>query len=242
MALKGKVAIITGAGRGIGREVALKFALDGAKVVLASRTKGEIEAVVREITGRGGEALAVPTDVSSESEIKQLVETTEAHFGPVDILVNNAGTLILKPLVETSPEELNKVIGTNLIGPFLCAKAVLPSMMNRRTGRIINIGSLAGRQGYPSQGAYCTSKHGLAGLTKVLAIECKPFNIRVNMVSPGGVITGLSSNLLASRGTDSSEWMTPAEVAEAVFYVANQEGPATTDELVLRRFASEPWR
>jgi NAD(P)-dependent dehydrogenase (short-subunit alcohol dehydrogenase family) len=137
---------------------------------------------------------------------------------------------------------LNKVVGTNLIGPFLCAKAVLPSMMSRKSGRIINIGSLAGRQGYTSQGAYCASKHGLAGLTKVLAIECKPHNIRVNMISPGGVLTSLSSNLLASRGTDSSEWMTPEEVADAVLYVAKQEGTATTDELVLRRFASEPWR
>jgi NAD(P)-dependent dehydrogenase (short-subunit alcohol dehydrogenase family) len=242
MSLNGKVAIVTGAGRGIGREVAFRFASAGVKVVLASRTKDEIEAVSLEIASRGGEALAVPTDVNSESDIKKMVTSAEEHFGPVDILVNNAGMMILKPLAETSPDELNKVVGTNLIGPFLCAKAVLPSMMSRKSGRIINIGSLAGRQGYTSQGAYCASKHGLAGLTKVLAIECKPHNIRVNMISPGGVLTSLSSNLLASRGTDSSEWMTPEEVADAVLYVAKQEGTATTDELVLRRFASEPWR
>jgi len=114
--------------------------------------------------------------------------------------------------------------------------------MKGRGGCIINIGSLAGRRGYDSQGAYCASKHGLAGLTKVLAIEGQPHNIRVHLVSPGGVLTGLSEPLLASRASEPSEWMTPEEVADAVVFCARQDRVAISDEIVLRRYQSDPGR
>ncbi len=243
MSLHGKVTIITGAGRGIGRAVALRFASRGASVVLASRSIEEIDGVAAEIVKAGGSALAVQTDVSSESEVSRMIAAAEAEFGPTDILVNNAGTMILRPLAATSLEEWQRVMNVNLLGAFLCARAVLPSMMERRTGRIINIGSMAGRRGYPEQGVYCASKHGLYGLSKVLAIEGKPYGIRVNVVSPGGAHTELSRELLSTRSpAEASEWMSPDEVADAVLFVATQDGPAMTDDLVLRRYASEPWR
>lgn len=243
MNLHGKVAVVTGAGRGIGRAIALRFAAEGAKVVLAARSEDELNAVAQEIASAGGDAIAVKTDVSSEADVKNLIAVTESSFGAVDILVNNAGTMILKPLAETTVEEWNGVMNANLLGAFLCAREALPSMMERRTGRIINIGSMAGRRGYPEQGVYCTSKHGLYGLTKVLAIEGQKYGIRVNMVSPGGAHTKLGEPLLATRPAEEAElWMSPEEVADAVLFVATQDGPAQTDEIVLRRFASEPWR
>lgn len=243
MSLKGKVVIVTGAGRGIGRAIALRFAAEDAKLALAARTVEQINRVADEVRAQGGTAVAVPADVGNESDVKAMVARTEAELGPIDILVNNAGVMILRPIAETSLEEWERVINTNLTGMFLCSRAVLPSMMRRKTGRIINIGSLAGRRGYPDQGVYCASKHGLYGLSKVLAIEGRPYGIRVNVVSPGGALTELSTELLATRKpSEAEEWMTPEEVADAVYYVAAQEGPATTDELVLRRFASEPWR
>lgn len=243
MSIEGKVAVITGAGRGIGRAVALRFAKGGAKVVLAARTAAEIDSVAQEIAQIGGEAISVPTDVSSEADVDRLIKTAEARFGPVDILVNNAGVMILSAIAETPVGEWQRVMGVNLLGAFLCSKVVMPSMMARRSGRIINIGSMAGRRGYAGQGAYSASKHGLYGLSKVLAIEGQPYNIRVNVVSPGGVHTDLSKELLSTRSeAEASEWMSADEVADAVVFVATQDGPAMTDEIVLRRYASEPWR
>jgi len=243
MSLQGKVAIITGAGRGIGRATALHFAANGAMVALAARSEDQINSVAEEIAELAGVALAVPADVTVEAQVQNLVATTESRLGPVDILVNNAGVMILRPIAETSLDEWNRVVNINLLGAFLCSRAVLPSMMKRRTGRIINIGSLAGRRGYHDQGVYCASKHGIYGLSKVLAIEGQPYGIRVNVVSPGGVLTELSEELLSTRSpSEAAEWMTAEEVAAAIYYIATQDGPATTDELVLRRFAGEPWR
>lgn len=243
MSLAGKVALITGAGRGIGRAIANRFVRDGVQVALVARSADQLDDAAREISDNGGIAIPIPTDITDESQVASMVATAEQELGPIDILVNNAGIMVLKPIIETSLEEWNKVMDTNLVGVFLCSKYVMPSMMARKTGRIINIGSMAGRRGYPAQGAYCCSKHGLYGLSKVMSIECQPYGIRVNMVSPGGVLTELSESLLSSRGaTQSSEWMTSEEVADGVYYVATQEGPAMTDELVLRRNSSEPWR
>lgn len=244
MNLEGKVALITGAGRGIGRAIADRFVKEGVKVALVARSGDQLDQAVQEITDDGGIAISVPTDITDEEQVKDMVCVTEQELGPIDILVNNAGVMSLKPIVDTTVEEWIRIMDTNLLGVFLCSKYILPSMMERRTGRIINIGSMAGRRGYPAQGAYCCSKHGLYGLTKVMAIECQSFGIRVNMVSPGGVLTELSESLLSSRGgaAQASEWMSVDEVAEGVLYIASQDGPAMTDELVLRRNSSEPWR
>ena len=239
----GKVVLITGASKGIGEALAYAFADFGAKVAICARREAALRGVVEKIAEDGGTCLAVPADISDESQVTTMVERVESELGPVDILINNAAELILSTIAETSLETWERSMAINVRGAFLCSRAVLPSMTRRKSGRIINIGSLAGRRGYSEQGAYCASKHALVGFTKVLAIETQPYGIRVNMVSPGGVLTDLSKELRESRGAvDESEWMTVDEVVEAVLYICSQEGPATTDELVLRRFASEAWR
>ena len=239
----GKVVLITGASKGIGEALAYAFADFGAKVAICARREAALRGVVEKIAEDGGTCLAVPADISDESQVMTMVERVESDLGPVDILINNAAELILSTIAETSLETWERSMAINVRGAFLCSRAVLPSMTRRKSGRIINIGSLAGRRGYSEQGAYCASKHALVGFTKVLAIETQPYGIRVNMVSPGGVLTDLSQELRDSRGAvDESEWMTVDEVVEAVLYICSQEGPATTDELVLRRFESESWR
>lgn len=241
MSLTGKVALVTGGGRGIGRAAATALAARNAAVGILARTREEIEAVAQAIRAGGGRALPVVCDVRSEEQVAAAFDAVERELGPVDIVVNNAGELLLKPLAETGLDEWRSVLEVNLTGAFIVAREAM-RRMSRRPGRIINVGSLAGRRGYPEQGAYCASKHGLVGLTKVMAIEGQPLGIRVHLVSPGGVLTDLSAGLRAARKDDPSLWMTPEEVADAIVFCALQEGAAVSDEICLRRFDSEPWR
>lgn len=242
--LDGKVAFITGAGRGIGKAIVEAFAAEGAIIAAAARTTKEIDEICEKISAGGGKALPVTMDLKSEDSIKAAVKKAQSELGPIDVLVNNAAILTLDKLVNTSTQVWDDVMSTNVRGLFITCREVLPQMMERKSGRIINIGSMAGRRGYDEQGAYCTSKHALVGLSKVLAIETAKYGIRVNVISPGGVLTGLSSNLRADRGEpeDSPAWMTAEEVAQAAVYICTQNGAAMTDELVLRRYASEPFR
>jgi NAD(P)-dependent dehydrogenase (short-subunit alcohol dehydrogenase family) len=241
VSLTGKVALVTGGGRGIGRAAATALAARNAAVGILARTREEIEAVAQAIRAGGGRALPVVCDVRSEEQVAAAFDAVERELGPVDIVVNNAGELLLKPLAETGLDEWRSVLEVNLTGAFIVAREAM-RRMSRRPGRIINVGSLAGRRGYPEQGAYCASKHGLVGLTKVMAIEGQPLGIRVHLVSPGGVLTDLSAGLRAARKDDASLWMTPEEVADAIVFCALQEGAAVSDEICLRRFDSEPWR
>jgi len=243
--LDGQVAFITGASRGIGRAIAEAFAREGALVAAAAaRSEGEITALCDRINSSGGRAIAIKLDLRSEEFVKQAIAGAQSELGPIDILVNNGGVIALKKITDTPTEVWNDVMDTNARGAFLTCREVLPGMIERKNGRIINIGSTAGRRGYDEQGAYCASKHALAGLSKVLSIETQKYGIRVHMLSPGGVLTGLSSELRVSRGEpeDSPEWMTPEEIARAALYLCTQDGAAISDELILRRFASEPWR
>ncbi len=242
--LEGQTAFITGASRGIGRAIAFAFAREGAAIAAAARSLDLLEELCREITSAGGKAIPVQMDMHSEESIKQAVAKARSELGRIDILVNNAGVLKLCKIADTSAEVWDEIMTVNVRGVFLTCREVLPEMIERRSGRIINIGSSAGRRGYVEQGAYCASKHALAGLTKVLTLETQAYGVRVNMLSPGGVLTELSRELRASRGEpeDSSEWMTPEEVAEAAVYLCTQTGAGTTDELILRRYMAESWR
>jgi NAD(P)-dependent dehydrogenase (short-subunit alcohol dehydrogenase family) len=242
--LDGQTALVTGAGRGIGKAIVEAFAAEGAAIAAAARTSMEIEKLCAEVRAKGGRAVPVTMDVRSEDSIKQGIEKTRRELGRIDILVNNAGVLSLQTIVNTATETWDEIMSTNVRGVFLLCREVVPEMIERRSGRIINIGSAAGRRGYKEQGVYCTSKHALVGFTKVLALETQDYGVRVQMLSPGGVLTGLSSDLRASRGEseDSPEWMTSEEVAAAALYLCSQTGAAFTDELALRRFAAEPWR
>ena len=191
--LKEKVAIVTGAGRGIGKSIALAFAEAGADVVVAARTGKEIEQTAEEINRLGRKAIFVPMDVRKARGVQDMVDQTLDKFGKIDILVNNAGIATGKSAFEISEEDWHRVLDTNLTGPFLCSKAVGRHMVKRRRGAIINIVSTLAIRGMPERLDYCASKGGLIQITKVLALEWAQYNIRVNAIGPGFFYTPMTA-------------------------------------------------
>jgi NAD(P)-dependent dehydrogenase (short-subunit alcohol dehydrogenase family) len=183
--LDGKVALVTGAGRNLGKAIALALAEMGAEVVVTSRTPSEIEKTEQEIKEKGYKALAISMDVTDFSQVEKVVQKVASDFGRIDILVNNAVTRSFKSMLEIPVEEWQSVIATNLTGAFLCCKAVGPVMIGQGSGRIINISSRAGLRGEANRTAYCASKGGLIQLTRALALEWAPHHILVNAVAPG---------------------------------------------------------
>ncbi len=240
---KDKVVLITGGSRGIGKELVYTLAKTGAQVVACARNLDKLIEICNDLTGQGFKAYPIKLDLESEESIKGAVAKTVSMFGTVDILINNAGVQELCPVVDMSTESFDKVMNVNIRGVFIMTREVLPYMKAKKWGKIVSIGSLSGRRGYPEQAAYCASKHALVGFTKCLAYEVQKDNIGVCVVAPGGVLTDMSKDLRISRGdTNEAAWLTPAQIVEGVMFVLNQEGACFTDELVLRRFASEPWR
>ncbi|HEX2912862.1 MAG TPA: SDR family oxidoreductase [Chloroflexia bacterium] len=228
-ALEHKVAIVTGAGRGIGAATARLFAREGARVVLASRSQEELDSVVAEIKQAGGEALAVLTDVSNEQQVQALFEKTLETYGPLDILVNNAATVENKPFIEMDLETWEHVMAVNVRGPFLCSRAAFRQMISAgKGGAIVNLSSLSGVRGpekFPGTSSYVVSKYGVMGLTEVLAVEGKPYGIRVNCVSPGAVDTVMLKKAAPFLKTQT----TPDHVARTIFHLADdtQSGHVT---------------
>lgn len=196
MKFNGKSAIVTGASRGIGREIALQLASDGAKVVVNySGSKDKADAVVAEIIAKGGQAIAVQANVANADEVKKLVATTMATFDSVDILVNNAGITRDNLIMRMKEEDWDAVIDTNLKSVFLCTKAVSRQMMKQRAGSIVNVASIVGVAGNAGQANYVASKAGVIGLTKTTAKEFSARNIRVNAVAPGFIETEMTAAL-----------------------------------------------
>ncbi len=192
--LSKKVAIVTGAGRGIGKAISLALVKEGANIVLVSRTKSELENVASEINKQGSKTLTVVADVSDQNDVKQTVVKTVDVFGRIDILINNAGVTYRKLLENTSEKEWDNTINTNLKGVFLFSKEVLHIMEKQKNGIIVNISSGAGKYGFPELSAYCASKFGVIGLTESLAREIED-GIKVYCVCPGGVDTKMHRNL-----------------------------------------------
>ena len=228
--LESKVAVVTGASRGIGRAIALTFAKEGADVVLAARDKGRIEQVASEVRAMGRKALVAVTDVAKEVAVERMTQEALGTFGKVDILVNNAG--ISKPgtpVWTTTVEQWDEIMGVNLRGAFLCARAFIPSMMERHTGFIVNIGSDSGRMAGGNSGAYATSKWGLMGYTVSLAASLRPYGIRVNAINPGWVDTDMSRDRLPY---DTDAWSTPEQIAQAALFLVTTAPPDFTGQAI----------
>ena len=239
--LEGKVAIVTGASRGIGRAIAERFAAEGAKVVV-NYFSNEAEAgkVVDGIKQGGAEAIAVRGDVSKSADVKHLVESAVKQFGHVDILVNNAGVMVTKPALEASEEDWDRTIDVNLKGAYLCSKEVAPLMMKQQGGRIINMSSNSGLY-HPSAirfTEYVVSKAGMNGLTKALALAWGP-HITVNAICPGWIKTDMIADTdpeVETRilgETALGRWGTPDEIAGAAVFLASRDANFITGELLI---------
>jgi len=229
--LKDQVALVTGAGRGIGRAVALAFAREGAAVALAARTTSELEAVAAQIKSRAGRALVVPTDVTREASVGALVEQVLGDFKRVDILVTAAGVATFAPLVDTKTEEWDRMLAVNLRGVFLACRTVLPAMMRQRRGTIINIVSIAAKRAIPGNAAYAASKHAVLGLTQVLAEEMRAHGVRVGALCPGAVDTPLWDSV--PKPPERSRMLRPEDVAEAALLMASLPPGASLEDLTL---------
>jgi 3-oxoacyl-[acyl-carrier protein] reductase len=235
--LAGKVAIVTGASRGIGRAVALALAENGVTVVLAARTETALHDLQRQIESGGGRAVVAVTDITSEAQAKELVRGTIEQLGRLDILINNAGLGYHAPLVETTVEQWERLMAVNARGPFLLCREAIPHM--KRGSSIVNVASVVGIKGYVNQAAYTASKHALMGMTKVLAQEVQPAGIRVHSICPGGVDTDLIRELRPDL--DSSVLMKPEEIADIILFLLTRRGNAVIDDIHVRRTASSPW-
>ena len=228
---------MTGAGRGLGREIALAFARAGADVAGTARTRVQIEDTIAGIEVLGCRGLALVADVTQELQVRTMVEQALAEFGQIDILVNNAGVAEYGPFVEQEAADWRAMIDTNLMGTLYCTHALLPSMLDRSQGLVINIASVAGIHGLPNEAVYCASKHGVKGFTDALAVELKEKGVRVGGIYPGGMDTPFWD--VQTYGGDRSRIMDPTRVAEMVVGVATQPDGILVREVIL--FPTNEW-
>jgi len=237
--LASKVAIVTGASRGIGRAVSVALAQEAATVVLAARSIQKLQETADKVTEADGKAEIVVTELTEEESIKNLVKVTNEKFSRLDILVNNAGVTHLAKLEQTTTEDWERCMQVNARAPFILCREALPLLKKSQAGYIINIASVVGVKGYPLQSAYTSSKHALRGMTISLAEELKGSNIRVHLLCPGGVDTELVQKVRPDIKKD--ELMQPEEIAELILYLVTHKGNAVIDELHIRRATSTPW-
>ncbi|HET8529994.1 MAG TPA: SDR family oxidoreductase [Methylomirabilota bacterium] len=231
MKLAGQVAVVTGAGRGIGRAIAGALAREGAAVVLAARSGPELDGVAREIEQAGGRALAVPTDVRQEASVEALVRRALAEWRQVDVLVNAAGVATFAPVTDSKLDDWDEMLAVNLRGAVLGCRAVLPVMIGRRRGTIINVGSVVTSRALTGSAAYTASKYGLLGFSRVLAEEMRPHGVRVGVLSAGATDTPLWDAMPGAPARD--RMLRADQVAEAALLMASLGPNAALEEVTL---------
>ena len=232
--LTGKTALVTGAGGGIGREIAARLKAAGANVAICGRNVEKREAAARSIGG----ALTLPGDLLDDTYVQSCADRTVEAFGGLDILVNNAGVALSKPFGETSVAEFDRVMATNVRAPFLLIHRALPHLIKAQ-GRVVNIASVVAHKGYPLQSAYAASKHALLGLSKSLANELYQEGVRVHVISPGGVYTDMAR--IARPDLSPDGLISAGEVADAVMFLLSLDKNAVIDEICLHRQGKAPF-
>lgn len=235
MRLKDKVALITGASRGIGHASSLALAKEGATVVGTARTKADLDALVKTIEGAGGKAKAITCDVTKSADVASCVKQTIEAFGRIDILVNNAGIGGYRPFLEWTEADYDKIMATNAKSTWLFCKEVIPHMLKAGGGNIVNLSSVAGLQGYPSEGIYCMSKFSQVALSQSLDREFYKQNIKVSLVCPGGVETHFAiGDGRTAGGPNMSGFSTAEDVAEAVLLAVIPRERSRVVNVILR--------
>lgn len=233
------IAVVTGAGRGIGRAIALMLGNAGAEVVVTARTESEIETVAGEISAAGGRARAIRVDISGEEDIKRLFKSVSDDFNRLDILINNAGIGRYGKLVDSDADDLDLMYSVNVRGTFLCCREAMRIMIPRASGYIINVSSVLGFRGYADQSGYTAMKHGVMGLTKSLAVEAQEHGIRVSAILPGGVDTEMVRR--ARPDLDPDILLQPDDVAQAAEYLLSLSPKAAVDQIYIRRQSGKPF-
>ena len=235
--LKDKVAVVTGSSSGIGKAIALRFGQEGAKVVVAARRLDLCRQTADQIINAGGAAWAMQTDVVDPQQVDRLIDETVKRYGQLDILVNNAGIIAGGRLAETTTTAFDAVMQTNLYGTFYCCRAGFNRMKQQGGGIILNMSSVAGVQAWGGTGTYSASKHGIMALTRALAEEGRPFNIKVSAICPGGVADELVD---ASRDDIlRSEKIDPFDIAETAVYLATLGKYAVVHQVVIDRLGAD---
>ena len=229
--LADRVALVTGAGRGIGRAVAEALARHGAAVVLASRTRGEVAAVAEAIRATGGRALGVPTDVTQDARVEALVDAAVGELGRVDILVTAAGVAAFGPVAGAKVTDWDPMLAVNLRAVMSCCRAVLPPMLRQRSGTIVNVASVAAARAIPGAAAYAATKAGVVAFSRVLAEELRADGVRVGVISPGAVDTALWDAI--PGGPDRAKMLTAETVARAVLLMVTLPAGAAMEDVTL---------
>jgi len=226
--LEGQTAVVTGGGRGIGRAIALAFAREGATVAVASRSADEVERTAAEIRGRGGRALALPTDVMSRAAVEALVVRTLEETGRLDVVVNNAGVFVWRAFAQLEEEDWDRILDTNLKAAYLLTRAALPALTAAHPGRVVNVASIHGSVTEANVVAHCAAKFGLIGLTKALAAELRGAGITVNAVSPGATDNKSLDADPPAHAHPLKEKLRAADVAEAVLFLVSPSAATIT--------------